>query len=319
MSIENPYHPPADFTPAPISSDLRSTIDTDELDIGGIFRVTFQLFKQRPVDFGLPILIYTLVTSVLFVIYMRFFTSGFMDLIRHQMASKAGAPTPEQFSRIFGQFFGVMMLVGFMGMLLQAFYSLYMTNRTGDCLINSEATAGHTFLQTLRRYVPFLFTALLAFFPVMIGMMFCLVPGLLLMVYFSMVAPLVGIGGRGPSALSLCFSLLRDRFGKTLLVYFISLVVFYAVYMFLSIPLNMLIGSIFQPMDPQAMKGPEEMIRAFSENPFIMTTMLAGNFLNTLLYAYLSVVAAVMYLNYSREDRLKQVKETLSNTGIANS
>jgi hypothetical protein len=317
MSIENPYHPPADFTPAPISSDLRSTIDTDELDIGGIFRVTFQLFKQRPVDFGLPILIYTLVTSVLFVIYMRFFTSGFMDLISHQR--KAGAATPEPFLRIFGQFFGVMMLIGFISMLLQAFYGLYITNRTGDCLINSETTAGHTFLQTMRRYVPFLFTAFLAFFPVMIGMMFCLVPGLLLMVYFSMVAPLVGIGGRGPSALSLCFPLLRDRFGKTLFVYFISLIVFYAVHMLISISLNTLIGSAFQPMDPQSVKEPQEMIRAFSESPFVMTTMQVGNFLNTLLYAYLSVVAAVMYLNYSREDRLKQVKETLSNTGIANS
>lgn len=308
MSVENPYRPPVEPSRAPlIGQDLLAAIKTKELDFGEILRTALQLFKQNRVDFGLPTLFYALLMSAGYVLYMRFFMSGIFERISAQVlrekAGGAGATTPEEFIGEIGRFFGTMMLASFFFLFMQAFYNLYMTVRAGDRIVGPDLTPGDSLGQTLRRFIPYLFVSFLAIFPMMFGLVLCFVPGFVLMVYFSMLTPLVGIEKRGPSALSRCFSLLRNRFGKTFSVYFVAVAVFYGVYMIISIPLNVVMTSTMRSVTPQSLTAPVEMMQQMIDNPLFLGSMVLSSVLTTILYAFLDVVATVMYLNYSREER----------------
>lgn len=195
------------------------------------------------------------------------------------------------------------MAVGVVGILLYALAAVHVLLRVRQAVLGEHTSIGWTFRQAAEpsRYMSFVVTCLAASVGIAAGALFCLVPGLILMVLLVLAPVGAAFADRGfELPLARSFRLVSGRFGLTCGVLLTLLGALFVLGMLVSLPLlGRMMGSgaaLFDAPDSDAFLR-EYMARLAS--PGMVAYQIASGVVSVLAQLVLGFAAVVMYLNYT--------------------
>jgi len=260
------------------------------------------LFSRRFPDLFLPLLVPLVVHGALYFAVALDSTRTLLG-IDARAAQGLDAGSLAQFWAAWSR----AMVVGVVGALLHALAAVHVLLRMRLAVLGEQASVGWTFRQAAEpsRYLSFVVTCLAASLGIAAGAIFCLVPGLILMVLLALAPVGAAFADRGfELPLARSFRLVSGRFGLTCGVLLTLMGALVVLGMLVSLPLlsgAMGAGtSLFDAPDPDAFLR-EYMARLAS--PGMAAYQIASGVVSVLAQLVLSFAAVVMYLNYTLAPR----------------
>ena len=303
---QNPYAPTQHTGPkgsVDLIDDLLHHINDREFRLDDIFRVSVRLYRRYLRDLAVPALVY----GTAFAALSFFVTRYSVDLMIAMTKTDAdGVPDYEaliqQFLAYWPQFTAFLVA----GLVAQAMLVLYTVIRAGSLCreLDQAPPLAVTFTQPLQRLAPYVLVTLIGYMLVGFGFVFCFFPGIALAVYFSMLAPLIGIGGMGFSALGECFAILKNRFWKTLGVFVVLLILFYVFALVVSFGFAAAVPqTVLEQIKANPDLTPEEAVRLMFDSPAYYASQLPSTIGGSILTSFMAVASAIMYTNYTRPNQ----------------
>jgi hypothetical protein len=204
----------------------------------------------------------------------------------------------------FGRFWILGLLHGVIAAVLMILTAQYVLHRMKQAIFAEEVSPGDTFALTLNplRTLDFLISGLFAAACIAIGAIFCLLPGLAMLVVFALLPACITFGREAFNLpIVECFQLQRDnRFWITAGVVLILAV--------LGIVITLGLGLLFAADELSSFleAGPEEIGSGdlpdltvdYSRDPVRLGTSLLMNLLHSLLLLVEGFASVIMYFNY---------------------
>ena len=177
-----------------------------ELSVKEIVSRSFNLYSTRFIDFLTPYLLAALIT-------------GSLTMIVYEILPLPPTPQPsaplEEFSRLLSRF----LLVGFVSLIVGTIVSGLTVKYASDLMERGEASLQAGFSFTVARFTSLLAAGLIIGFSVILGAFCFIVPGIIFIIIFTLVTPVIIIERLGVlESLRRSRRLVSKRWGKTLVL-----------------------------------------------------------------------------------------------------
>jgi hypothetical protein len=260
------------------------------------------VFGRRFLDLFLPLLV------PLAVQYALYYAAGLdSNLTLLGIDSHGGEGLdPGQLDRFWAAW-SKSMTAGIVGALLYALAAVHVLLRVRQAVLGEQASVGWTFRQAAEpsRYMSFVVTCLAASVGIAAGALFCILPGLILMVFLALAPVGAAFADRGfELPLARSFRLVSGRFGLTCGVLLTLVGALVVLGMLVSLPLlGGMMGSGASLFDAPDFDAFFRDYMARLASPGMMAYQIASGLVSVLAQIVLGFAAVVMYLNYTLAPR----------------
>lgn len=284
--------------------DLVHHIKEREFYFDDIFRVSFRLYGRYFRELGAAALVYGLALAALNFVMVQYL----MDWLVFQVQQNPeDAPGAEEMLQTLAPYLSELLAMTLAMVIAQSVLILYTVVRTGErCrALDQAAPVAESLRIVLQRLPVYLPVVLISYASIFGGLLLCVVPGVALAVYFSLLAAMVGIGGLGFTAFGQSFALLRGRFIKTLGILVVLFMTLYILPLLLSSQYAALIPElIVEQIAINPGMTSDEAARAVLQSPrYYFFSQLPNTIGSALLHSFMGVLTAVMYINYTRANQ----------------
>ena len=223
-------------------------------EFGDVFNATFAFIKQEIKPLGISLLVFVLPVILLLSTVMVVFTS--MSFGTFSRPDLVGTST------FFIKFAQLYLVIIVLAILLQTMIMVTVYSYLSLYLKDKENTGiPEMFAEIRTNFFPVLGASILGGLVIIVGLVFCVLPGIYLAVCLSMFITALVIEKKGiGNAFSRSFELSHKQWGWTFLIIFVSFILMYVISFVLSIP-GLIIGfaSVFSnfqnPVNPYEKYG----------------------------------------------------------------
>ena len=197
------------------SSDDRLKRPVQELPFDEVIKISFHLYQAKFVDFFLPFLIPALLNGIVNAVV------SIAEFLPADPNSFATNPFD-----LIARFLPPLILSGVIGYILHTIASGIAVKYSSDILEKGGAGLGESFNSALSRLVPLLGAGIASVFLLVLGFLCFIVPGIILAIMFSLIAPAIIIEGASAlGSLGRSRRLVSKRWGKTFAVLALILII----------------------------------------------------------------------------------------------
>lgn len=312
---DNPYNSNPVTQVDSRSDVLLDTIFEREYTFSDIFSATSRLIRKHFLEIAIPGLLLGLIMGLVNTLSYHFIMNEFIDLIDYLTRSTVSAPLDSEAPRLdhsideaidlikIGMMKSGLIAVGSMlfNLIPILFISLFIIFRMHARCSKSSQTIAQSLRLSLQR-VPMLAILSMPFLIFgILGMFFCLLPGIVILAYSTPLGSLVGPEQSGFVAIGRSFKLMHGRIWKSVAIFLILFMGYYIIGMLIQMPFSIFVMANIMPNMQQDLEPLANMIQIYqSPGMYIMQFInaLPGGF----HVAVGSVVSAVMYQNYNAAD-----------------
>lgn len=175
------------------------------MDVGDILDVTFRLYRARFVQF----------VTIALVVYVPLAVVNAFFQLQVQSLEEGGPMRPEEALPVLGALCGTMMLVLFLALVFGALCSGALVHNISSAYLGEELGSWESYVRAAPRLLRLLGAQIVVSLAVMVGLFLCVVPGIIFMLWFWLIAPVVMLEDRGAIAsLERSRELMRGNLGK---------------------------------------------------------------------------------------------------------
>ncbi|MCB1176367.1 MAG: hypothetical protein KDK36_02200 [Leptospiraceae bacterium] len=260
-----------------------------------VFLLSFKTVGENILVYVFPIIIFAVIISLGFFYSIELMSKEFLPVLIN-LDKSPDFPVEKLVLFFFYNSFIIFLFLFIIGV-----FNLYIVSLTGILLTKSHDDPYEAIGVTMKNLFSYFLLSILTSILTSFGFTFLFIPGIVLSVYFSMLAASLVIGNKGFGAMSDCFDVLKNRKFQTGVVYFLILCAFQIVGILISLSLD---GEIIRKeilLIIQNESDPAKMIELIFNSFKFQSFLFVACFVMGIYQAAFGISSGIMYVIYKHE------------------
>lgn len=309
MQSTNPYEP--EFLGEKSALTQAELGEAVELDFPGLLGRIFVVYSRNILTLMICAIVYILFLYCIYILvgfYVYDKASGFIPVLDNLQNADSGfiksllkSILSESYTIV-----AVFLAAGIAVFIAQIVFQMVTVLQAGQWELGARWNGDKYARQLMLGFPVFIVLAALYWIMIILGMMFCVAPGLMFLVYYMMLLPQILIGRKSFNSLPESFYILKNRFWKTAGIFALLYILQLVVSAVLTFPLTFMSDQLMQDFLVNIKKPDSqiaEMFLAMMANPVLYLPYIVSTIVNALWLSLGAVASAVLYVNYSAADK----------------